>query len=55
VIKGQNEKQEEKSNPTCMNEIKNWEELFEKGEFPYIHILAFRLGNTEYFTYFIIK
>ncbi len=55
VIKCLNEKQEEKSNPICMNEIKNWEELFGKGEFPYLHILAFRLGNTEYFTYSITK
>lgn len=55
VIKDQNKRQQEKSNPTCINEIKNWEELFGKGEFPYLIIRAFRLGNTEYFTYSITK
>lgn len=55
TIKGQNEKQEEKSEPICVNEIKNWEDLFGKGEFPCLIIRVFRLGNTEYFTYSITR
>ena len=34
--------------------IKNipyWESLFGKGEFPFMTIFVFRLGNTEYFAY----
>ena len=34
-----------------LKDIPNWEELFGKGEFPYMTICVFRLGNTEYFTY----
>ena len=33
--------------------IPNWDELFGRGEFPCMTIYAFRLGNTEYFTYTI--
>ena len=32
-----------------MKYIPNWEDLFGKGEFPYIHIVLFRLGNNEYY------
>lgn len=41
------------SNPPIrfLRNIKNWEELFGKGEFPFMSIFVFRLGNTEYFAY----
>ena len=32
-----------------MKYIPDWENLFGKGEFPYIHIVLFRLGNNEYY------
>ena len=32
-----------------MKYIPNWEDLFGRGEFPYIHIVLFRLGNNEYY------
>lgn len=32
-----------------MKYIPNWEDLFGKGEFPYINIVLFRLGNNEYY------
>lgn len=32
-----------------MRYIPNWEDLFGKGEFPYINIVLFRLGNNEYY------
>ena len=32
-------------------DIPKWEELFGVGEFPYMSIFVFRLGNTEYFAY----
>ena len=32
-----------------MKYIANWEDLFGKGEFPFIHIVLFRLGNNEYY------
>lgn len=36
-------------------DIPKYEELFGIGEFPYINIRAFRLGNTEYFCYSITR
>lgn len=36
-------------------DIPNWEELFGKGEFPYLVIRVFRIGNTEYFCYSITR
>lgn len=36
-------------------DIPNWEDLFGKGQFPYLLIRAFRLGNTEYFCYYITR
>lgn len=36
-------------------DIPKYEELFGIGEFPYINIRAFRLGNTEYFCYNITR
>lgn len=41
-------------NPKSLRFIKDipeWKNLFGKGEFPYMTIYAFRLGNTEYFAY----
>lgn len=38
-----------------IKDIPNWEDLFGKGEFPYMTIYVFRLGNTEYFAYTIGK
>ena len=41
-------------NPKVLRFIKDipeWKNLFGKGEFPYMTVYAFRLGNTEYFTY----
>lgn len=35
----------------CIKDIPNWQDLFGKGEFPYMTIYVFRLGNTEYFAY----
>lgn len=34
-----------------IKDIPNWQDLFGKGEFPYMSIFVFRLGNTEYFAY----
>ena len=31
--------------------IPEWKNLFGKGEFPFMTVYAFRLGNTEYFAY----
>ena len=31
--------------------IPDWERLFGTGEFPFMTVYAFRLGNTEYFAY----
>lgn len=36
-------------------DIPNWEDLFGKGEFPFIVIRVFRIGNTEYFCYSISR
>lgn len=36
-------------------DIKDYKKLFGVGEFPYILIRAFRLGNTEYFCYTITR
>lgn len=36
-------------------DIPNWEDLFGKGEFPFIVIRVFRIGNTEYFCYSITR
>lgn len=36
-------------------DIPNWEDLFGKGEFPYLVIRVFRIGNTEYFCYSITR
>lgn len=36
-------------------DIKNYEKLFGAGEFPFLVIRAFRLGNTEYFCYTITR
>lgn len=41
-------------NPKALRFIKDipeWKNLFGKGEFPYMTVYAFRLGNTEYFAY----
>ena len=38
-----------------LQDIPNWENLFGKGEFPFIVIRAFRVGNTEYFCYSITR
>lgn len=48
------------NNPTeqhikSLQEIPDWENLFGKGEFPYLNIYVFRLGNTEYFCYSIAR
>ena len=46
------------SNPPitrCIKDIPHWEDLFGKGEFPYMVINVFRLGNTEYFCYSITR
>lgn len=32
-----------------MKYIPEWQNLFGKGEFPFIHIVLFRLGNNEYY------
>lgn len=32
-----------------MKYIPNWQDLFGRGEFPFIHIVLFRLGNNEYY------
>ena len=34
-----------------IKDIPEWKNLFGKGEFPYMTVYAFRLGNTEYFAY----
>lgn len=34
-----------------IKDIPDWESLFGKGEFPFMTIYVFRLGNTEYFAY----
>lgn len=38
-----------------IKDIPDWESLFGKGEFPFMTIYVFRLGNTEYFAYTIGK
>ena len=38
-----------------IKDIPNWKELFGAGEFPFFNIYAFRLGNTEYYTYTITR
>ena len=38
-----------------IKEIPNWENLFGSGEFPFMKIYVFRLGNTEYFAYGIVR
>lgn len=34
-----------------LKNLPDWESLFGKGEFPFMSIFVFRLGNTEYFAY----
>ena len=34
-----------------IKDIPEWKNLFGEGEFPYMTVYAFRLGNTEYFAY----
>ena len=34
-----------------LKNIPDWEKLFGTGEFPFMSIYVFRLGNTEYFAY----
>lgn len=34
-----------------LKNIPDWEDLFGTGEFPFMSIYVFRLGNTEYFAY----
>ena len=34
-----------------LKNIPDWEKLFGAGEFPFMSIFVFRLGNTEYFAY----
>lgn len=50
----QNEKDNEHLIKT-IKEIPNWENLFGSGEFPFMKIYVFRLGNTEYFAYDIVR
>lgn len=38
-----------------VKDIKDYKKLFGVGEFPYMIIRAFRLGNTEYFCYTITR
>lgn len=38
-----------------VTQIPEWENLFGKGEFPFIVIRVFRIGNTEYFCYEITR
>lgn len=38
-----------------ITKIKNWQSLFGCGEFPFIIIRVFRLGNTEYYAYSITR
>ena len=38
-----------------LNDIPHLEDLFGKGEFPFIVIRVFRIGNTEYFCYSISR
>lgn len=38
-----------------VTQIPEWENLFGKGEFPFIVIRVFRIGNTEYFCYDITR
>ena len=38
-----------------VTQIPEWESLFGKGEFPFIVIRVFRIGNTEYFCYSITR
>jgi len=38
-----------------IKEIPAWEGLFGGGEFPFMRIYVFRLGNTEYFAYDITR
>lgn len=41
------------SNARTLNEVANWQGLFGGGEFPFMKIWVFRLGNTEYYAYTI--
>lgn len=38
-----------------ITKIKNWQSLFGCGEFPFIVIRVFRLGNMEYYSYSITR
>ena len=38
-----------------IKDIPKWEQLFGSGEFPFMNIYVFRLGNTEYFAYTITR
>ena len=38
-----------------IKDIPDWEDLFGRGEFPYMNIYVFRLGNTEYYAYTISR
>lgn len=38
-----------------VTQIPEWESLFGKGEFPFIVVRVFRIGNTEYFCYSITR
>ena len=38
-----------------VTQIPEWENLFGKGEFPFIVVRVFRIGNTEYFCYSITR
>ena len=38
-----------------VTQIPEWENLFGKGEFPFIVVRVFRIGNTEYFCYSISR
>lgn len=41
------------SDARTLNEVANWQGLFGGGEFPFMKIWVFRLGNTEYYAYTI--
>lgn len=51
IMPCETEQQNPKELTRFLKEIPEWQNLFGKGEFPFISIYVFRLGNTEYFAY----
>lgn len=47
----EDEQQNPKDSIRFIKDIPEWQSLFGKGEFPFMTIYVFRLGNTEYFAY----